>query len=141
MQNIIKARNHLNNDLIKFTKRAVQWSHPLLTFNIISVAQTNFQNHLGTQLHKELNFEEHLSKVESKVNKTIGIIHKLQNLLLRLALLAIYKLFISSQLDYGDTIYDKGFNYSFHDKLESLQYNATVAINGAIRVAFTQKNI
>ena len=30
---------------------------------------------------KELNFEEHLKKVESKVNKTIGIIRKLQNVL------------------------------------------------------------
>ena len=141
VQNIIKAINDLNNDLKKSTKRAVQWFHPPLTFNIISVAQTNFQNHLGTKLHKELNFKEHFSKVESKVNKTIGIIRKLQNVLLRLTLVTIYKVFIRPQLDYGDTIYAKGFNYSFRDKLESLQYNATVAIIGAIRVPSTQKNV
>ena len=32
-----------------------------------------------------------------------------------------------------DIIYDKAFNESFHAKLESLQYNATLAITGAIR--------
>ena len=36
-------------------------------------------------------------------------------------------------------IYDKAFNESFHAKLESLQYNATVAITGAIRGSSTQK--
>ena len=35
------------------------------------------------QLDKKLDFQEYLSKVESKVNKTISIILKLQNLLQR----------------------------------------------------------
>ena len=52
-------------------------SRPPLTFNNIPVAQTNSQKRLGMQLDKKLNFEEHLEKVESKVNKTIGIIRKL----------------------------------------------------------------
>ena len=84
-------------------------------------------------LDKKLNFEEHLKKVESKVNKTIGIIHKLQNVLPRSALLTIYKSFISPHLDYGDIVYDKAFNESFHAKLKSLQYNTTLVITGAIR--------
>ena len=54
------------------------------------------------QLDKKLNFEEHLSKVESNVNKTIGIIRKLQNVLPRSALLTISKSFIRPHLDYGD---------------------------------------
>ena len=84
------------------------------------------------QLNKKLNFEEHVNKVESKVNKTIGII--LQNVLSRSALLTIYKSFIRPHLDYGDIMYDKAFNKSFHSKMESLQYNVTLAITGAIRV-------
>ena len=36
-------------------------------------------------------------------------------------------------------IYDKAFNESFHAKLESLQYNATLAITGAIRGSSTEK--
>ena len=62
------------------------------------------------QLDKKLHFEEHLNKVESKVNKTIGIIRKLQNVLRRSALFTIYKSFIRPHLDYGDIICDKAFN-------------------------------
>ena len=82
-------------------------------------------------LDKKLNFKEHLSKVESKVNKTTGIIRKLQNVLPRSARLTIYKSFIRPHLDIGNVIYDKAFNESFHAKLESLQYNATLAIRGS----------
>ena len=37
-------------------------------------------------------------------------------------------------------MYDKAFNESFHAKLESLQYNATLAITGAIRRSSTEGN-
>ena len=91
------------------------------------------------KIDKKLNFEGHLNKVESKVNKTIGIIRKLQNVLQRSALLTIYKSFIRPHLDYGDIIYDKAYNESFHAKLESRQYNASLAITGAIRGSSTKK--
>ena len=90
------------------------------------------------QLDKKLNFEEHLKKVESTLYKTISIIHKLLNVLPRSVLLTIYKSFIRLHLDYGGTIYDKAFNESFHAKLESLQYNATLVITGAIRGSSTE---
>ena len=69
----------------------------------------------------------------NKVNKTIGLLRKLQNILPRSALLTIYKTFIRSHLDYGDIIYDQAYNASFHQKLELLQYNASLAITRAIR--------
>ena len=90
------------------------------------------------QLYKTLNFDEHLEKVESKVNKTNGFIRKLQNVLPRSALLTIYNSFIRPQLDYRDIIYDKAFNEPFQAKLESLQYNATLDITGAIRGSSTE---
>ena len=55
-----------------------------------------------------------------------------------MALLTICKLFIRPHLDYGDIIYDKAFNESFHAKLESLQYNATLAITRTIRGSSTE---
>ena len=79
----------------------------MLNQNNIPVAQTNSQKHLGMQLNKKLNFEEHLNKVDSNVTKTIGIIRKLQNVHPRSALLTICKSIIRSHLDYGDLIYDK----------------------------------
>ena len=42
-------------------------------------------------------------------------------------------------LDYGDVIYDQHYNNSFHQKLELIQYNAALAITGAIRVSSREK--
>ena len=54
-------------------------------------------------------------------------------------LLTIYKSFIRPRLDYADIIYDKAINELFHNKLESLQYNATLAKAGAITGSYTEK--
>ena len=66
----------------------------------------------------------------NKVNKTIGLLRKLQNILPREPLLTIYKSFVRPHLDYGDVIYDQHYNNSFHQKLESIQYNANLVITG-----------
>ena len=58
------------HEVIFSHKRSIA-SHPPLPFNNVPVAQTNSQKHFGMQLGKKLNFEEHLNKVESKVNKTV----------------------------------------------------------------------
>ena len=75
----------------------------------------------------------------NKVYKTKGLLRKLQNILQRSALLTIYKIFIGTHLDYGDIIYDQAYNASFHQKLELLQYNACLAITGAIRGTSREK--
>ena len=51
----------------------------------------------------------------------------------------IDKAFVIPHLDYGDTLYKQAFNNSFHDRLESIQYNACLAITGAIRGTFREK--
>ena len=89
-------------------------------------------------LDVKLDFQEHLKNIYSKVNKTIGLLPKLHNTLPRLHLLAIYKFFIRSHLDYGD-IYDQAYTASFHQKIESVQYNSALAITGAIRGTSKEK--
>ena len=42
-------------------------------------------------------------------------------------------------LDYGDIIYDQPNNQDFSNKLEVVQYNAALAITGAIRGASKMK--
>ena len=44
-----------------------------------------------------------------------------------------------NRLDYADIMYDQAYNSTFHDKLESIQYNACLAITGAIRRISTEK--
>ena len=41
----------------------------------------------------------------TKINQTIGLLRKLQNLLPRTALITIYKAFVRPHLDYGDILY------------------------------------
>ena len=67
-----------------------------------------------------------------KVNKTVALLRKFQNIRPRSALLAIYKCFVRTHLDYGFIIYDQALNNSLHQTIESLQYNVVLAITVAI---------
>ena len=74
-----------------------------------------------------------------KISKTVGLLRKFQGILLRTSLITIYKLFARPHLGYGDIIYDQTFNESFHQRTESIQYNAAIAITGAIRGTSSEK--
>ena len=80
-----------------------------------------------------LTFEEHLKVITTKANKTIGLLSKLQKILPRPVLMTIYKAFERPHLDCGDVIYDEVYNQTFHQKLESVQYSACLALSGATR--------
>ena len=147
----------LNNDLVKISRWPYQWKmsfssdpskqtqevifsrktkkqcHPPVAFNNNNVSETNSQKHLGVVLDNRLSFEDHLKMILNKVNKTIGLLRKLHNILPRSALLIIYKNFIRPHLDYGYIIYEQAYNASFHQKLELLQYNDCLAITRVIR--------
>ena len=77
--------------------------------------------------------------ISSKISKTLGLLQKLYKLLPRSALISIYKAFVRPYLDYGNILYEQAYNMSFHHKLESIQYNACLAITGAIRGASKEK--
>ena len=51
----------------------------------------------------------------------------------------MYKAFIRLHLDYGDVVYNQLYNMSFHQKLESIQYDACLAITGAMRSTSKEK--
>ena len=74
-----------------------------------------------------------MKNVQNKVDKTIGFLRKLQNNLPRTSLITIFKSFTRPHRDYGDIIYDRAYNTSFHLNIESIQYNAALAITGAVR--------
>ena len=74
-----------------------------------------------------------------KVNKTISLLLKLQNNLPRVPLVTICESFTRPHLDYEDTLYDQRFSNSFHERLESIQYNPALAITGTIRGSLREK--
>ena len=75
----------------------------------------------------------------SKAYKGIAVLIKLQNIIPRNSLLRIYKSFIRPHLDYGNTIYHQPNNGSFCQKIESVQYQAALAITGAIHTTSQTK--
>ena len=128
-----------NAQEVIFSRKINKIDHPLLYFNENLVKSSSTQNHLGTMLDTKLDFSLHLKNVQNKVNKTIGLLRKLQDTLPRTSLITIFKSFIRPHLDYGDIIYDRAYNTSFHQNIESIQYNAALAITGAVRGASREK--
>ena len=108
--------------------------HTLLVFNNANVSSCKSPKHLGIiWLDSKFTFEEHYKTTLNKTNRTMGLLDKLQNLLPRATLITIYKAFVIPHLDYGDVLYHQLFNTLFHEKLGSIQYNACLALAGAIR--------
>ena len=77
-----------------FSRKIKKEYHPSLAFNNNNLLETNSQKHLDVVPDNRLSFENHLKMILNKVNKTIGFLRKLQNILPRSALLTIYKSFI-----------------------------------------------
>ena len=110
-----------------------QKSPTTTTFNSVPVACTSCQKHLGLYLDENLSFSRHINIKISKANKGLGIIENLSHILPRKSVSTIYKSFIRLYLDYCDVVYDQLSNESFFTKIVRIQYNAALAITGAIK--------
>ena len=113
---------------ITFYKKSCNTQLPALIFNNNILSPSDSHKHIGMILDSKLNFKCHLSEKISKANKGIGIIKRLYNFLPRATLVNIYKTFVRPHLDYGDVIYDNSSNETFCQMIESVQYNAALAI-------------
>ena len=111
-----------------FNRKTTKKIYPKIFFNNIPVSKANSQKYLGLHLDSKSFFDIHIKIILTKVNRTIGLLRKFQQVLPRPSLINIYKVFIRPHLDYGDVIFDQAFNNSFHQRLESVP-----AITGAIR--------
>ena len=122
-----------------FSRKTTKKIYPKIFFNNIPISKANSQKHLGLHLDSKLFFDIHIKIILTKVNRTIGLLPKFQQVLPRPSLITIYKVFIRPHLDFGDVIFDQAFNNSFHQRLEFIQYNAALAITGAIRETSKKK--
>ena len=153
----IETQNELMHDLEKIRNWAIQWkmlfnpdqtkpikevifskknnktNHPDLFFNNVQIDKCLYEKHLGLILDEKLSFKQHIDEKIEKAMKIVGTIRRLNSVLPRFSLLTIYKSFVRPHVDYGDVIYDQPNNQSFVDKIESVQYDAALAITGAIR--------
>ena len=131
VKNVITCASHLNSDLSKTSDWPFQWEmsfdpdpskqaqevtfshkirktcYPSIYFYNKSVKQVPSQKHLPMIIDTKLNFQEHFKKNKlNKVNKTIGLLRKLQNILPCRPPSKIQKSFIRPHLECGDAIYD-----------------------------------
>ena len=118
---------------VVFSRKSKQ-SHPSLIFNNNDVTQATAQKHLDIILDTRLSFEKHLETLLCKTNKSIRLILKLQNLLPRSALITLYKVSARPNLDYCDSSQS-----IVSSEIRVLQYNACLAITGAIRGSLREK--
>ena len=117
---------------VYFSRKLNQDSPLPLDFNDNTVQTVEVHNHLGLSLDKKLDYNIHTENKINKCNKMIGIMKRLSLSFSSDSLLTINKSFFRPQLDYADMIYDKLYNAIFESKLERVQYNACLAITGAI---------
>ena len=110
-----------------------------LFFNNSQIINSVSHKHLGLILDPKLNFDHHLSEKIKKANKGIGLINNLRKFLSRDSLLTIFKAYVRPHLDYADIIYDYPGNATLSSKLESIQYNACLAITGCFRGTSREK--
>ena len=122
-----------------FSRKSKKADHPAVYFNDVPVEKISWQKHLGMHLDEKLSFNTHIKDKIAKVNKGIGIICKLSFCLPRESLITIYKSFVRPHIDYGDIIYDQPNNKQFCNMIERVQYNAVLAITGAIKGTSQQK--
>ena len=116
-----------------FSRKINPVDTPYVYFNNLAVATCETHKNLGLWLDKRLAFDRHVEEMILRANKGVGLITRLRRYLPRNSLLTIYKALIRPHLGYGDVVYDYPGNVSFMKKLESIQYNSSLAIIGCFR--------
>ena len=151
---ISTSTKELNNDLAKINNWAFQWKmyinpDPSLTglsclqskdkenksctiifYNKIYFFQSSSQKHLGIILGEQLIFCKHLKMLTSRINKTIGLLCKLQKHLPSSALIIIHLTFLRLYLDHDDIMF---LQCIFPPQNLIVLINASLAITGDIR--------
>ena len=89
---------------------------------------------------EKLSFFEYIDVKIKKATVGVNLMRELNLFFLpRLSLQTLYKCFIRPHLDYGDRIYDQPNLFFLAKKVESVQYNAALAVTGAIRGTSKEK--
>ena len=128
-----------------FSTKSKPPNHPPLIFNGTIVSKVNEQKHLGLILDRKLTFKKHIEEKIKKTKKTIGMIKHLSKFLPIKTLILMYKALVRPHFDYCDVIFHipPSINSVFDNeeitsplnslmaKIESVQYQAALAITGA----------
>ena len=88
--------------------------------------------YLGVTLDTQLNFDKHISSVENKISRAVGIISKLRHYLPTCAILQLYyNSLIHTHLKYGLVVWDSSYKSKLK-KLLSLQNKVVKLVGGGL---------
>jgi len=96
-------------------------------FQFGSLQRVESLTYLGVDIDSKLNFKPHLSKLQNKISKGIGILFKVRNLIPEKTLLTLYNSLIFPHLTYGILLWGSTFP-SYLTSLQILQNKAIRAI-------------
>ena len=102
-----------------------------LSLNNSLILISNSAKYLGVTIDSLLKFDKHISSIEHKISRTVGIISKLRHFLPTNALLNVYYVFIHPHLSYSLPIWGSSFP-SLLKKLTVLQNKAIKLIGGGL---------
>ena len=122
---------------VLFSHKVAKTNHPKLI--VTRYKKSANQKHFGLILDEKLTFNDHITSKLTIVNKLTSTLRKLYHYMPRDSLVTIYKSFIRPHLDYADVIFNKPSNATFSNRIESVQYNAALAITGTIRGTSKEK--
>ena len=140
---------HAKEVLFSYKKSSV--SHMQLAFNGMDVENVNNQKHLGLIIDSNLSFEKHINEKIINAKQNVGILKHLSKFLPLKILDKMYKALVRPHLDYCDIIYHKpphlnqsplGLSLNSQmEKVERIQYQATLAISGTWQGSIRSKII
>ena len=122
-----------------FTRKVKKFVHPPIFFHNETSSTGFITKTLGPYIRRIFKVYKYIKTIKFKVSKTINLLRKFKSCLPRSSLTTIYTSFERPHLDYGDVIFDKSYNTSFQQRLESLQDKVPIAIIGAIKGSSTEK--
>lgn len=99
--------------------------------NNFIIPRSSSHKHLGLILDENLNYNEHVNMLVTKVKKLINPLKSLSKTVNSAYLNTIYQSFIRPHFDYCDIIYNSA-NKSALDKLERIHYNAALIVSGCM---------
>ena len=75
---------------------------PKLEINSISIKRESVMKFLGVLLDENMTWKNHISCIENKISKNIGILYKVRGVLNKMCMKQLYFSFIHSYLNYGN---------------------------------------
>lgn len=86
-------------------KKISLYEHLKLQFNGVTIKRTNHFNFLGIIINENLNWNDHITHLSSKINPVVGLLHRLKYQLPIKILKMIYNSLILSRLHYGNILW------------------------------------